>query len=504
MVSRLASSAWWSENGVLLVGSKYDSMRSSVEPGLTPSISLPPHLIYKSASATAKELVPALRNDGAEIVIALTHMREPNDLKLAENTPPGLIDIILGGHDHFYAHHFINSTHVLRSGSDFKQLSYIEVRRKEGKPGWDFEITRRDVIRDTPEDPATVELVERLTSSLKSKLEKPIGYTAVPLDGRFTTVRTKETNLGNSVCDLMRFYHNADCTIMAAGTIRGDQIYLPGVLRVRDIMNCFPFEDPVVVIRVKGRAILAALENSVSLVPALEGRFPQVSNISFEYDPRRPPGSRILWTDVGNNPLDVEKEYVMATRGYMGRGKDGYDSLLVKSEGGEAEEIVAEENGILISMILRQYFMSLKILGRWRKWGPSLHRHWAGIHEEMGGGIKDPGSPEHAGEVLEHGRNGSSKHHAHRTQVNGHSVDSDTDDERDHAHHVPSDAEEKEREGHVMRTVSRKWMRLAGIQHKHVGMAEEDEEGFLPHWTRGIAPKLERRIILHEEKHETS
>ncbi|KAI9870430.1 MAG: hypothetical protein M1830_004261 [Pleopsidium flavum] len=198
----------------------------------------------------------------------------------------------------------------------------------------------------------------------------------------------------------------------------------------------------------------------------------------------------------------------MATRGYMGRGKDGYDSLLVKSEGGEAEEIVAEENGILISMILRQYFMSLKILGRWRRWGPNLHRHWAGVHDGMGEGIKIAGSPEHAGEELQHGRTSGLKHHHHRhghqTHVNGHPVDSDTDDEGDHVHHVPSDAEQKEREGHIMRTVSRKWMRLAGIQHKHVDMIEENDEEVLPHWTRGIAPRVEGRIIIQEEKLEAS
>lgn len=59
--------------------------------------SLPPGLIYKSASATAKELVPGLREAGAEIVLAVSHQREPNDVKLAENIPEGLIDFILGG-----------------------------------------------------------------------------------------------------------------------------------------------------------------------------------------------------------------------------------------------------------------------------------------------------------------------------------------------------------------------------------------------------------------------
>jgi 5'-nucleotidase len=58
--------------------------------------SLPPNLIYMSASATAKELVPGLREQGAEIVICITHQREPNDNKLAENMPSGLVDLILG------------------------------------------------------------------------------------------------------------------------------------------------------------------------------------------------------------------------------------------------------------------------------------------------------------------------------------------------------------------------------------------------------------------------
>ncbi|KAF2752568.1 5'-nucleotidase, partial [Pseudovirgaria hyperparasitica] len=163
---------------------------------------------------------------------------------------------------------------------------------------------------------------------------------------------------------------------MAAGTIRGDQIYPPGVLRLKDIMNCFPFEDPVVVINVTGQAILEALENSVSKFPALEGRFPQVSNIEFEFHPEKPEGSRIISCEVAGGPLDKDRVYKLATRGYMARGKDGYDSLLIEAEGGKAVEIVSEENGVLISTLLRQYFMSLKVLGKWKMWGPSMGRHW--------------------------------------------------------------------------------------------------------------------------------
>lgn len=292
---------------------------------------LPPNLIYKSATETAKEIVPLLREQGAEIIVCLSHQREPNDDKLALQTE-GLIDIILGGHDHYYAHNFVNGTHVLRSGTDFKNLSYIEARRKtDGSGKWDFDIWRRDVTSSVKEHQPTVELVSQLTSKLQQSLAKPVGWTATPLDARFSTVRTRESNIGNFVCDVMRQHHGADCTIMASGTIRGDQIYPPGVIRIKDITTCFPFEDPCVVLRVTGQAIFDAIENSVAMYPALEGRFPQVSNIRFAFDPRKPRGERVLFMEIGNVPYEPEKLYVLATRGYMGRGKGEYGQSTLAS-----------------------------------------------------------------------------------------------------------------------------------------------------------------------------
>lgn len=129
---------------------------------------------------------------------------------------------------------------MLRSGTDFKQLSYIEARRRSGgKRKWDFHIVRRDIVSEVPEDPEMLKITAKLTESLKGKLEKPLGYTVAPLDARFTTVRLKESNLGNFVCDLMRLHYNGDCCLMAAGTIRGDQVYPPGMLKLKDILNWY-------------------------------------------------------------------------------------------------------------------------------------------------------------------------------------------------------------------------------------------------------------------------
>ncbi|KAK4202335.1 putative 5'-nucleotidase precursor [Triangularia verruculosa] len=480
--------------------------------------SLPPGIIYRSASEVARELVPELKEQGADVIIALTHQREPNDNKLARNLGGGMIDLILGGHDHFYAHSYINGTHVLRSGADFKQLSYIELRRNQDLEGtakkWDVDIVRRDVVRAIKKDQETERLVESLTAKLRKSLEKPVGWTAEPLDARFTTVRTRESNIGNWVCDIMRGHYGADCALMAAGTIRGDQIYAPGPIRVKDVTDCFPFEDPVVVIKASGKNIWEALENGVSLYPALEGRFPQVSNIKFTFDPSLPAGSRVLSAEIAGQPLDKERLYVMATRGYMARGKDGYKPLLIQSEGGDCEEVVSEENGILISAMLRQYFMALTVMNKWTRWGPSLARHWDKVVEETSSSCpvlppspidtRQPGDKQKNSGTTDNASKGwdyftPAKLREQRSSVSplvGRAEDDSSDEEPPDEDVHRTEVRDCDRELRVMRKFFRKWCRLVGVDDgRDCAEGLKDGEGEVS-WTRAIKPKLEGRIVM--------
>lgn len=289
-------------------------------------------------------------------------------------------------------------------------------------------------------------------------------------------------------------------------------------------MNCFPFEDPCVVIRVTGAAILSALENGVSTYPALEGRFPQVSGIAFSFDPSKPAGSRCSDVNIAGSPLDASKLYNLCTREYMVRGKDGFTSLLLEEHGGTAESIVDEENGQLISTILRQYFMSLKVLGRWKNWSAQLGKHWGGVHS----GLHDvhpvreparPGSPEHerltkARKTHHEGQNGSEKNampslvgKAQQTPEHGDAEGaSDSEDEstpRSDLPAVPAEPSDRERKLVLARKVMRKWWRLTGLK-GHPAMCEEVDDDFGVLWTRGIAPKVEGRIKCIGEGNEQS
>ncbi|KAK6006835.1 hypothetical protein QM012_005843 [Aureobasidium pullulans] len=320
--------------------------------------------------------------------------------------------------------------------------------------------------------------------------------------------------MGNFVSDLMRYYYGTDCAMIAGGTIRADMVYPPGILRLKDIVDCFPFEDPVVVIKVKGQQLLEALQNGVSKYPALDGRFPQVSNISYTFDPSQNSYDRIIGVQVGGKPLDVAREYSLATRDFMVKGGDGYNCFLPESKGGSAVSVVDEENGILLSMLLRQHFLSSMTVGRWKHWGAALGQHWGTVQEHL----------RRTGSVVERtDTNHTFRRDSSDASARGASVDvasgrrkssaiwdrppvriiepaemdlSESEDESEVA--APVLARELSAEEHelvVARQAMRKWWRLAGLNKRHA-MGYEAGEELGVRWTRGISPQLDGRIKM--------
>ena len=60
-----------------------------------------------------------------------------------------------------------------------------------------------------------------------------IGGTQCSLEGRFKYVRTRETNLGNLVTDVMRKTLKADVALLNSGTLRSDCVHEPGVFKMK-------------------------------------------------------------------------------------------------------------------------------------------------------------------------------------------------------------------------------------------------------------------------------
>lgn len=90
-----------------------------------------------------------------------------------------------------------------------------------------------------------------------NKNDSVIGWTQVDLDTRFSHVRTKETNYGNFLVDLVKIYYDADCAVLNSGSIRNDTIIKAGQLNYSVISNII--NDVLVVKEVPGSVLLQML-----------------------------------------------------------------------------------------------------------------------------------------------------------------------------------------------------------------------------------------------------
>jgi 5'-nucleotidase/UDP-sugar diphosphatase len=177
-------------------------------------------------------------------------------------------------------------------------------------------------------DPETTAKVETYAKFLDDTLNVVIGTTETPLDSRRNVVRGEESSMGNLIADAMRAQTGADVAIMNGGGIRADRTYDAGTqLTRRDMLTELPFGNTTQVTELEGKQILLALENGVSQVEKGAGRFPQVSGMTFVYDPAKEPGSRIVSVTVGDVALDPAKTYKVAVNDYILGGGDGYDAL---------------------------------------------------------------------------------------------------------------------------------------------------------------------------------
>ena len=60
-----------------------------------------------------------------------------------------------------------------------------------------------------------------------------LGELGCTLNGRFSSVRTAETNLGNLVTDIMVAAVGAECAILNSGTLRSDTLHPEGDFLLR-------------------------------------------------------------------------------------------------------------------------------------------------------------------------------------------------------------------------------------------------------------------------------
>ncbi len=289
-----------------------------------------PDLKFAPTVDTVIAQAKALKEQGADITVAVIHANRANDRKLFDSRA---VDIILTGDDHDLALFFDGKTVMAESKEEAEFVTAIDVavdvKEKDGKRtvSWYPSFRIIDTATVTP-DPETQKAVDAYNAELSKELDIPVGTTTEALDSRKASVRTAETAIGNLIADATREAVGADIAITNGGGIRGNKEYAAGSqLTRRDILTELPFGNRTVKIEVTGETVWAALENGVSDVENAAGRFPQVSGLTFEADLTKPKGQRVTSVMIGGKPLDKAATYTLSTNDYMYGGGDGYTVL---------------------------------------------------------------------------------------------------------------------------------------------------------------------------------
>lgn len=192
-----------------------------------------------------------------------------------------------------------------------------------------------------------VDPVETCVAGLASNV---IAVNEVPLDGRTSQVRSRETNEGNLCADALRWQASQlasqygapvpQVALQNGGGIRNNSIIPVGPFSELDSYGMLPFANFVSIFpSVPVETFKQVLENAVSRIApppgaptSGNGRFAQVSGFRFTYNVDLPPGSRVTGVVLDNGPVIVSDGMVVegaepisiATIDFLARGGDQY------------------------------------------------------------------------------------------------------------------------------------------------------------------------------------
>jgi 2',3'-cyclic-nucleotide 2'-phosphodiesterase (5'-nucleotidase family) len=323
----------------------------------------PFHLEPRLARVQAE--VNRLRSKGVKTVIVIGH-DGATDGTLTNPTGPLIdladqltgVDAVVGDHTDFQVLSVRpNGTLVVENRS--KGIRFTRVRlvldtstrtvvykTADFHKPWDIGVT--------PDAPIQAR-IDDLNAQLRPILGTVIGSStkAIPRADQCGTSngRTCESLVGNVTTDAMRTKYSSigvQFAITNSGGLRdnltcpeagGGSGFCPAALQPPylitrgQVLAVLPFGNVVVTLSVNGAELKTMLENGVSRMPSVDGRFPQVSGLCFTYDIALPAGSRVTSAVLANPngtcsatavDLTPATTYKIAENDFMSAGGDGY------------------------------------------------------------------------------------------------------------------------------------------------------------------------------------
>ena len=299
--------------------------------------------------------VDQARGEGADYVIMVGHLGDNgitekwSSRSVIANTTG--IDAAIDGHSHEVCVENVPNENgemvvLTQTGTKFANTGKLTITT-DGQ----IQASHVSAVTDAEGNPAKDAEMESFINGIKSQYEESLkvvlGRTDVDLMDKdpetgLRAVRKAETNLGDLCADASRYMMGADIGFMNGGGIRAG--IEAGDITYEDALSVFPYGNMICMAEVSGQKIKDALEMGVKNYPEESGGFIHVSGLTYTVDSSVPSSVvldekrnfvsvggeyRVRDIYVGEDPLDVNRTYTLASHNYwLKSGGDGMSMLM--------------------------------------------------------------------------------------------------------------------------------------------------------------------------------
>ena len=279
-------------------------------------------VVWQDAINVADQYAEELRNQGADIVIALSHLGyAPDDDRYYYDRGVAMstrhIDMIIGGHSHttLRSPDYITNLDgevvpVVQTGDQGRYLGYAKIKLDEnGAPSFEYRLIPVNSRLDDRIDQKFSDIIEAYAAECEEKMQVKLGYSKYDIY-RYTSSSTPQSRLGNLTADGLiwmakkYFDVDADISIYNSGGIR-ENIY-KGDVTLGDVYAVYPFDNVLTILDIKGSDLRELVASAAS------GSLPFGGNVKMVVS-----GGNLISVTVNGKQIEDNQTYTVSTIDYL-------------------------------------------------------------------------------------------------------------------------------------------------------------------------------------------
>ena len=328
-----------SNHVVLNVGGQKIGIISALATDTVDTSSPGDNVVFQDEIESLKADVAALEAEGVNKIIALNHVGLAKDLEIAAQVPG--IDVVVGGHSHTLLSNtsdrakgaypmMVGDVPVVQAYAYSKYLGELTVTFDDA--GNVTAAMGEPILLDASfvPDASMAARVAEMGAPIEEMKKRVVAETSEAVEGAREFCRTGECAMGNLVADAMLDRvkdQGISIAIQNGGGLRAS--IDAGEVTMGEVLTVLPFQNTLSTFFVSGQTVIDALENGVSQVEEVKGRFPQVAGLKFTWDASVAPNEgrvqEVMVMEGGDwVAIDPAKTYGLVSNNYVRGGGDGY------------------------------------------------------------------------------------------------------------------------------------------------------------------------------------